>query len=63
MDYQGRSVIITGGTGALGTAVVEAFLAAGAMCHVPYLVEAEAQAFRHRDSKQVKLHSQIDLTD
>lgn len=62
MDYQERTVVITGGTGALGTAVVGALLAAGAACHVPYHVEAEAQAFRHRDHKQVTLYPHIDLT-
>jgi NAD(P)-dependent dehydrogenase (short-subunit alcohol dehydrogenase family) len=31
----GRHVVITGGRGALGTAVVDAFLAAGATCHLP----------------------------
>src|SRR5215472_2963289 len=63
MDYQGRTVVITGGTGGLGVAVVEALLAAGAACHIPYLVEAEAQAFRHRDHKQVTLYPQVNLTD
>ena len=63
MDFQARTVVITGGTGGLGTAVVEALLAAGATCHIPYLVEAEAQAFRHRDHTQVKLYPQINLTD
>lgn len=63
MDFQGRSLIVTGGTGALGVAVVEALLAAGAACHVPYRVEAEAQAFRRRDHKQVTLYPDIDLTD
>src|SRR3984957_21290817 len=63
MDYQGRTAVITGGTGGLGTAVVGALLAAGAKCHIPYLVEAEAQAFRHRDHKQVTLYPQINLTD
>jgi len=32
---EGKQVVVTGGTGALGTAVVEAFVAAGATCHVP----------------------------
>lgn len=62
-DYDGRNVVITGGTGGLGGAVVEALLAAGATCHVPYLVEAEARSFRHRDHPRVTLHERVDLTD
>jgi NAD(P)-dependent dehydrogenase (short-subunit alcohol dehydrogenase family) len=63
MDYQGRTVVITGGIGGLGTAVVDALIAAGAACHVPYRSEADAQTFQHRGHKQVTLHPQIDLTD
>jgi NAD(P)-dependent dehydrogenase (short-subunit alcohol dehydrogenase family) len=63
MNYQGRAVVITGGTGGLGSAVVAALLAAGATCHVPYLVEAEAAAFAHRDSKEVTLYPNVNLTD
>ena len=40
--FQDRHVVVTGGTGALGTAVVAALLEAGATCHVPYIAEAEA---------------------
>jgi NAD(P)-dependent dehydrogenase (short-subunit alcohol dehydrogenase family) len=35
LDYSGRDVVITGGTGALGSAVVDLLLAHGATCHVP----------------------------
>lgn len=35
LDLTGRNVVITGGAGALGTAVVARLLAAGATCHVP----------------------------
>lgn len=42
----GRSVLVTGGTGALGRAVVEAFLAAGDRVVVPWIVPAEADAAR-----------------
>src|ERR1044072_1005686 len=55
MDYRDRHVVVTGGTGALGTAVVGALIEAGATCHVPYLVEDEAQRVAHRDSSRVAL--------
>jgi NAD(P)-dependent dehydrogenase (short-subunit alcohol dehydrogenase family) len=63
MDYSNRHVVITGGTGALGIAVVGALLAAGAVCHVPYLKEAAAQRFPHRGKERVRLISGCDLTD
>ncbi len=53
MDYRNRHVIVTGGAGALGTAVVARLIEAGALCHVPCLNEAEAARFRLRDHKQV----------
>jgi NAD(P)-dependent dehydrogenase (short-subunit alcohol dehydrogenase family) len=42
----GRSVIVTGGTGALGRAVVGAFVAAGDRVVAPWIVPAEADAAR-----------------
>ena len=45
MDFRDRHVMITGGAGALGTAVVGALLAAGARCYVPYRREHEAAEF------------------
>jgi NAD(P)-dependent dehydrogenase (short-subunit alcohol dehydrogenase family) len=50
MDFDNRTVIVTGGTGALGRAVVGALLAAGARCRVPYIVDAEAATFPHKDN-------------
>ena len=41
MTRAGRSAIVTGGTGALGRAVVRAFLEAGDRVVVPWIVEAE----------------------
>jgi NAD(P)-dependent dehydrogenase (short-subunit alcohol dehydrogenase family) len=55
MDFRNRHVVITGGAGALGTALVAALVEAGAICHVPCLDEAEAQRFRLREHKQVVL--------
>ena len=45
MDFKDRTVVVTGGTGALGRAVVTSLIGAGARCRVPYIVDAEAQAF------------------
>jgi NAD(P)-dependent dehydrogenase (short-subunit alcohol dehydrogenase family) len=53
MDFRNRHVVITGGAGALGTAIVARLIEAGALCHVPCLDEAEAARFRLRDHKQV----------
>jgi NAD(P)-dependent dehydrogenase (short-subunit alcohol dehydrogenase family) len=63
MDFGGRHVIITGGTGALGLAVTQALVAAGAICRVPYLHAAEAERFALRDHRRVELMAGIDLTD
>src|SRR5262245_13644885 len=43
MDFRDRHVVVTGGTGALGRAVVGALLEAGAQCHVPYRQEPEKE--------------------
>jgi NAD(P)-dependent dehydrogenase (short-subunit alcohol dehydrogenase family) len=53
MDLNNRHVIVTGGAGALGNALVARLIEAGAVCHVPCLNEAEAARFRLRDHKQV----------
>jgi NAD(P)-dependent dehydrogenase (short-subunit alcohol dehydrogenase family) len=63
MDFRDRHVVITGGAGALGTAVVTALVEAGAICHVPCFNEAEAQRFSLRDHKQVKLVIAGNLAD
>jgi NAD(P)-dependent dehydrogenase (short-subunit alcohol dehydrogenase family) len=55
MDFRDRHVIVTGGAGALGTAVVAALIERGAICHVPCVTDAEAARFRFRDYKQVKV--------
>jgi NAD(P)-dependent dehydrogenase (short-subunit alcohol dehydrogenase family) len=63
MDFRDRHAIITGGAGALGTAVAEALIGAGAICHIPCFNEAEAQRFSLRDHKQVKLVIAGNLAD
>ena len=60
-----RNVLVTGGTGALGTAVVQAFVHAGARVTVSWVVEAERDALREElgaAAKRVKLE-RADVTD
>ena len=52
---QDRHVVVTGGTGALGAAVVLKFIEAGAVCHIPAIESTAAgrpasgqQAGQHR---------------
>jgi NAD(P)-dependent dehydrogenase (short-subunit alcohol dehydrogenase family) len=63
MDFRGRHVVVTGGAGALGTAVVTRLVEAGAICHVPTMNEAEAQRFRLREHQQVVLTVTGNLAD
>ncbi len=63
MDFSGNQVVVTGGTGALGSAVVGALLAGRASCVVPYMHDAEAQRFPHRGDPNVTLIAVSDLAD
>ncbi len=63
MDFRDRHIVVTGGTGALGSAVVGALLEAGASCHVPYLTEAKTQNFPHRSHPRVQLVATGTLAD
>jgi NAD(P)-dependent dehydrogenase (short-subunit alcohol dehydrogenase family) len=63
MDFRDRHLVITGGAGALGTAVVTALVETGAICHVPCFDDAEAQRFRLRDHKHVVLSVTGSLAD
>ncbi len=62
MSYGDRHVVVTGGTGALGIAVVGALLRAGARAHVSYIHPAEAERFPLRDEAGLRLVGPIDLT-
>ena len=59
---QDRHVVVTGGTGALGAAVVLKFIEAGAVCHIP-AIESTPPTGRLPDSKQVSISPNIDLSD
>src|SRR3984893_17136275 len=63
MDFRNRHVVITGGAGALGGAVVGALGGAPPICHVPCNDEAEAQRFPLRETRQVVLTVTGSLAD
>jgi NAD(P)-dependent dehydrogenase (short-subunit alcohol dehydrogenase family) len=63
MDFSGRTVMVTGGTGALGSAVIGGLLGAGAACIVPYVLEGEAKRFAHAGDPNVTLIAVSDLSD
>jgi NAD(P)-dependent dehydrogenase (short-subunit alcohol dehydrogenase family) len=63
MDFRDRHVIVTGGTGALGVAVVGALLERGAVCHVPARSETSAESFPFRSKSNVRVSVVGSLTD
>ena len=63
MDFSNKQIVVTGGTGALGTAAVAALLHAGARCVIPYRHDAEAGRFAHRDDPNVTMIAVSDLAD
>ena len=63
VDFAGSHIVVTGGTGALGRAVIAALRAAGAVCHVPNLVAAELQGFPHLSDSGVHIARDVDVAD
>ncbi len=61
--FNGAHVVVTGGTGALGTAVVAALRAAGAVCHVTNMVPGELEHYPHRNDPGVHITTGVDLAD
>lgn len=62
-DFEGLHVVVSGGTGALGQAVVARLLADGAICHVPCFDRNELEGFPPADDPRVHLSFDTDLTD
>jgi NAD(P)-dependent dehydrogenase (short-subunit alcohol dehydrogenase family) len=61
--FSGAHVVVTGGTGALGTAVVGRLRQAGAVCHVTNFVAAELDRFAHKGDSGVHVTTGVDLAD
>ena len=62
-DFEGLRCVVTGGTGALGTAVVARLLDAGAEVHVPCVLEEELNRFGLAGHERVHLDFPVELTD
>ena len=59
MDFRDRHVVVTGGTGALGSAVVAALIADGAICHVPHRADEKTSP----SDARLKFYAGLDLSD
>jgi NAD(P)-dependent dehydrogenase (short-subunit alcohol dehydrogenase family) len=63
VDFAGSHIVVTGGTGALGRAVIGRLRAAGAICHVPNLVAAELDDFPFEADSGVHVVRDVDVAD
>lgn len=63
MDFSNRHIIITGGAGSLGSAVVQLLLDSGATCSVPCFNQAERDSFDLGNHDNVFTKVGVDLTD
>jgi len=61
LDFSGRHVVVTGGTGALGTAVAGLLIESGATCHIPVVNPKELERFPH--TGQCRIAEGVELTD
>lgn len=63
VDFTGSHVVVTGGTGALGRAVITVLRSGGAVCHVPNFAAAELADFPYAHDPGVHVQRNIDLAD
>lgn len=62
-DFDGLHVVITGGTGALGTALVTRLVERGAHCHVPAMDDADAARWSLSKRSSVTVRASFDLSN
>jgi NAD(P)-dependent dehydrogenase (short-subunit alcohol dehydrogenase family) len=62
-EFEGKAVVVTGGTGALGGAVIAQLIEAGATCHVPTGRGSPPNDFPFANDARVKLAFNIDPGD
>lgn len=62
-EFAGKSVVVTGGTGALGGAVLARLLDEGAICHVPTSHASAPRDFALARHERIRLAPNVDLGD
>ena len=63
VDFTGTHIVVTGGTGALGRAVIGRLRGANAICHVPNLIAAELDGFPFAGDTGVRIVRDVDVAD
>jgi NAD(P)-dependent dehydrogenase (short-subunit alcohol dehydrogenase family) len=63
IDFTDLHVAVTGGTGALGAAVVQLLVEAGATCHIPGRRIPDPAAFPLAGHDRVRITGDVELTD
>jgi len=62
-SFEGRTVVVTGGTGSLGCAVTQALVDAGAVVHIPVFEATTPSAFELAAHERVHLRHGVDLSE
>ncbi|MCG8416512.1 MAG: SDR family NAD(P)-dependent oxidoreductase [Proteobacteria bacterium] len=62
-EFEGKHIVVTGASGGLGTAVVQAVLDAGATCHLPFIEGRTADYLPWSQHGRVTITHSMDLTD
>ncbi len=62
-DFHDQHIVVTGGTGGLGRAIIQKLLDRGAHCTIPCFDEKELEGFPYVDHDNIKLVTGVDLTD
>ena len=63
LDFTDRHIVVTGGTGALGAAVVQSLVDAGATCFIPAHRPPDPETFRPARLARVHVAPGVDLSD
>lgn len=63
IPFTDRHIIVTGGTGGLGTQVVNLLVNSGNRCSIPCFKRSELDGFKARDNESVWIQSGVDLAE